>query len=188
MARDVNGAAAPGPSAKTEHVHRPGHLVDLIAGWIPVLEGVQAKLLRGAKVADVGCGAGASTIVLAEAFPHSRFFGFDRDAHSIERARVLAEQAGVADRLYFEVAEATDYPGSGYELVAHFDCLHEVDDSIATARYVRKTVAPDGTWMIVEPFADEREARLRSVVTEGGFTRFRRATHTRFDLVLEARP
>jgi 2-polyprenyl-3-methyl-5-hydroxy-6-metoxy-1,4-benzoquinol methylase len=186
MARDVNHAAAPGRSAET--VHRARYLVNLIAGWIPALEGVQAKLLRGAKVADVGCRSGASTIVMAEAFPLSRFFGFDRDPHSIEMARDLAEQAGVADRLYFEVAEAADYPGSGYELVAHFDFLHEVDDSTATARYVRKTVAPDGTWMIVEPFASQRETHLRSVVTEGGFTRFRRATHTRFDLVLEARP
>jgi 2-polyprenyl-3-methyl-5-hydroxy-6-metoxy-1,4-benzoquinol methylase len=188
MARDVNSALALGRGEETERFHRPGYLVNLIGGWIPALDGVQAKLLRGAKVADVGCRAGASTIVLAEAFPLSRLFGFDPDAHSIEMARDLAEQAGVADRIHFEVAAATDYPGSGYELVAHFDCLHDVDDSTATARYVRKTVAPDGTWMIVEPFASELETHLRSVVTEGGFTRFRRATHTRFDLVLEARP
>lgn len=172
----------------TERFHRSGYLANLLVGWIPALDGVQGKLVRGAKVAAVGCGAGASTITLAEAFPLSRFFGFDVNAHFIETARERAQQAGVADRICFEVAGTADYPGTGYELVAHCDCLDDLSDSTATARYVRKTVAPDGTWMIVAPFASERETRLRFVVTGGGFTRFRRATQTRFDLVLEARP
>jgi 2-polyprenyl-3-methyl-5-hydroxy-6-metoxy-1,4-benzoquinol methylase len=209
----------------TERFLRPGYLANLTSRWLPALDGVEAKLDAGARVADVGCGAGASTVIMARAYPRSRFHGFDAHAHSIELARRRAADAGVADRVQFEVARATDYPGTGYDLVAHFDCLHDMGDPNAAARYARKTIAPDGTWMIVEPFASDRveenhnplgrafyaastmlcvpnslagegvalgaqagEARLRAVVTEGGFTRFRRASETPFNLVLEARP
>ena len=194
--------------------------------WIPALEGVEEKLRRGAHVADVGCGHGVSTMLMAEAFPASRFTGFDYHAPSIERARALASETGLGGRCTFEVAAAKTYPGTGYDFVAFFDCLHDMGDPVGAARHVRETLALDGTWMIVEPFAHDRlednlnplgrvfygastyvctpaslaqevglalgaqagEARLRDVVTEAGFTRFRRATETPFNLILEARP
>jgi SAM-dependent methyltransferase len=209
----------------TERFFRPGYEAHLVPEWIPALDGVQAKLERGVRVADVGCGHGASTIVLAKAFPNSRFFGFDYHAPSIERARKSAEEAGVADRTQFEVAAAKEFPGKDYDLVAFFDCLHDMGDPVGAARHVRDTLSLDGTWLIVEPFAHDRiednlnpvgriyyaastmvctpaslsqevalglgaqagEARLRDVVTVGGLTRFRRATETPFNLVLEAR-
>ena len=210
----------------TERFFRSGYIANLVSSWIPALDGVEDKLRRGARVADVGCGVGASTILMAQAFPSSRFWGFDYHAGSIELARKRAEAAGVADRVTFEVAKATDYPGRDYDLVAHFDCLHDMEDPAGAARRVRETIAKDGTWMIVEPFASDRpeenhnpvgrvyysastmlcvphslsqggpalgaqagEARLRNVAVEGGgFTRFRRATQTPFNLVLEAKP
>jgi SAM-dependent methyltransferase len=140
----------------TERFFRSGYIGNLVSAWIPALEGVQAKLERGAKVADVGCGLGASTIIMARAFPKSKFVGFDSHVASIETARKRAKDAGVADRVSFEVAGATTYPGTGYDLVAHFDCLHDMEDPVSAAKHVRQTLASDGTWMIVEPFAGDR--------------------------------
>ena len=212
--------------AGTERFFRPGYAANLISSWIPALDGVQAKLERGARVADVGCGHGASTILMAGAFPNSEFIGFDYHDASIEHARQAAVDAGLDDRVRFEVASAKEYPGGPYDLVAMFDCLHDMGDPVGAATHVLDTLGPDGTWLIVEPYADDRlqdnlgpvgrvfygastlictpasrdqevglalgaqagEARLREVVTAGGFTRFRRATETPFNLVLEARP
>jgi 2-polyprenyl-3-methyl-5-hydroxy-6-metoxy-1,4-benzoquinol methylase len=210
----------------TERFFRPGYAANLTQAWIPALEGVEAKLARGATVADVGCGHGASTIIMARAYPRSRFVGFDYHAGSIETARRRAREAGLAGRVRFEVATAQDFPGTGYDLVACFDCLHDLADPAGAARHVRAALAEDGTWLLVEPFAKDRleenlnpvgrvfygastvfcvpcslaghgpalgaqagEARLREIVVEGGgFSRFRRATETPFNLVLEARP
>jgi 2-polyprenyl-3-methyl-5-hydroxy-6-metoxy-1,4-benzoquinol methylase len=208
----------------TERFFRPNYVGNLVSSWIPALDGVEATLNAGAKVADVGCGFGASTILMAKAYPHSTFIGFDYHKPSIQAARKRAKEAGVAN-VTFQPAKSTDYPGKGYGLVTHFDCLHDMGDPVGAARHVRKTLAPDGTWMIIEPFANDKvednlnpigrvfyaastmicvpaslaymgpalgaqagEARLREVVTKGGFTRFRRATQTPFNLVLEARP
>jgi SAM-dependent methyltransferase len=210
----------------TERFFRPGYAANLISSWIPALDGVQAKLESGGRVADVGCGHGASTILMAEAFPRSEFVGFDYHEASIAQARRAAAAAGLDGRVSFEVAAAKEYPGDGYDLVAMFDCLHDMGDPVGAAAHVLGTLAADGTWMIVEPFAGDRlqdnlnsvgrvfygastlvctpasrdqevglalgaqagEGRLREVVTAGGFTRFRRATETPFNLVLEARP
>ena len=209
-----------------ERFFRPGYNANLVDSWLPALDGVVAKLQRGARVADVGCGHGASTVLMARAFPNSTFVGSDYHAQSIQTARLRAEQAGVGDRVRFEVEPAAAYTGEGYDLVAMFDCLHDMGDPVGAARHVRDTLAPDGTWMIVEPAAGDRvednlnpigrayygfstllctpaslsqdvglalgaqagEARLRETVTAGGFTRFRRAAETPFNLVLEARP
>ena len=209
-----------------ERFFRPGYNANLVASWLPALDGVVRRLRQGGRVADVGCGHGASTIVMARAFPESAFVGSDYHAESIETARRRAEEAGVADRVRFEVEPAATYGGEGYDLVTMFDCLHDMGDPVGAARHVRETLAPDGTWMIVEPAAGDRvednlnpigrtyygfstllctpaslsqdvglalgaqagEARLRDVVTAGGFTRFRRAAETPFNLVLEARP
>jgi SAM-dependent methyltransferase len=210
----------------TERFFRAGYVANLTTAWIPALDGVEQKLEAGATVADVGCGIGASTILMATKYPRSRFFGFDYHPRSIELARERARAAGVEDRVTFDVALSTDYPGTDYDLVAHFDCLHDMEDPSGAARQVKRSLAPDGTWMIVEPFAGDRpeqnhnpigrvfysastmlcvphslahggpalgaqagEARIRDVVVrEGGFTRFRRATETPFNLVYEARP
>ena len=209
-----------------ERFFRPGYNANLVDSWLPALDGVVAKLQRGARVADVGCGHGASTVLMARAFPNSIFVGSDYHAQSIQTARLRAEQAGVGDRVRFEVEPAAAYTGEGYDLVAMFDCLHDMGDPVGAARHVRDTLAPDGAWMIVEPAAGDRvednlnpigrayygfstllctpaslsqdvglalgaqagEARLRETVTAGGFTRFRRAAETPFNLVLEARP
>ena len=140
----------------TERFFRPGYRAHLVSEWIPALDGVQAKLEQGAKVADVGCGHGASTVIMAEAFPNSQFVGFDYHEASIERAAEAAQEAGVGDRISFEVAAAKDYPGSGYDLVCVFDCLHDMGDPVGAAAHVRQTLDGDGTWMIVEPFANDR--------------------------------
>jgi SAM-dependent methyltransferase len=140
----------------TERFFRPGYRGHLVSEWIPALEGVQDKLERGAKVADIGCGHGASTIIMAEAFPNSQFFGFDYHEASIERARRAAEEAGVGDRITFAVASAKDYPGSGYDLVCVFDCLHDMGDPVGASAHILSTLDADGTWMIVEPFANDR--------------------------------
>jgi SAM-dependent methyltransferase len=140
----------------TERFFRPGYRGHLVGEWLPALTGVQEKLELGATVADVGCGHGASTIIMAEAFPNSRFHGFDYHPESIARAREAAEDAGLADRITFEVASAKDYPGSGYDLVCVFDCLHDMGDPVGAAAHVRETLSPTGTWMIVEPFANDR--------------------------------
>ncbi len=139
----------------TERFFRTSYNHHLMQEWLPALEGVTAKLKHGALVADIGCGHGASTILMAQAFPQSRFHGFDYHLPSIERARASASAAGVADRCSFEVAAAKEYPGRGYDLVAFFDCLHDMGDPVGAARHVRKTLAPDGTWMLVEPFAGD---------------------------------
>ncbi len=149
-----------------EHVHdvhegcerffRPGYNAHLIPEWLPSLDGVVEKLERGARVADVGCGHGASTILMAQSFPNSKFVGSDYHAGSIETARSRAEEAGVADRVSFEIAPAASYGGEGYDLVTVFDCLHDMGDPVGAARHVRSTLASDGTWMIVEPNAGDR--------------------------------
>ncbi|MBE1205955.1 class I SAM-dependent methyltransferase [Aminobacter carboxidus] len=209
----------------TERFFRPGYNANLIDSWLPALDGVVAKLERGAEVADVGCGHGASTVLMARAFPNSRFTGFDYHEPSIERARKAAAEAGVSANTRFEVAAAKTYPGT-YDLVAFFDCLHDMGDPAGAAKHVHTSLKPDGTWMIVEPFAHDHlsanlnpvgrvyyaastfvctpaslsqevglglgaqagEAKLRKVVTSGGFKRFHRATETPFNMVLEARP
>jgi SAM-dependent methyltransferase len=140
----------------TERFFRPGYRGHLVSEWIPALDGVQEKLELGARVADIGCGHGASTIILAEAFPNSTFVGFDYHDASVARAREAAQEAGVADRVSFEVASAKDYPGSDYDLVCVFDCLHDMGDPVGAAAHVRETLAPGGTWLIVEPFANDR--------------------------------
>ena len=210
----------------TERFFRPNYAANLVSSWIPALNGVEAKLKAGAKVADVGCGHGASTLLMAKSYPKSQFVGFDYHAPSVEHAWKAAEKAGVQDRVGFQVAWAKEFPGKGYDLVAFFDCLHDMGDPAGAAAHVRQTLAPNGTWMIVEPFAHDRveqnlnpvgrvfyaastmictpasraqevglalgaqagEARLRDVVTRGGFKSFRRAAETPFNLVFEARP
>jgi SAM-dependent methyltransferase len=210
----------------TERFFRPGYAANLVSSWIPALDGVLEKLESGVRVADVGCGHGASTILMAQAFPRSEFVGFDYHHASIAHARAAASRDGVDGNVRFETASAKEYPGDGYDLVCMFDCLHDMGDPVGAAGHVLRSLAPDGTWLIVEPFAGDRlednlnpvgrvyygastlvctpasrdqevglalgaqagEARLREVVTAGGFTRFRRATETPFNLVLEARP
>jgi SAM-dependent methyltransferase len=209
-----------------ERFFRPGYNANLISAWLPALDGVVDKLERGAVVADVGCGHGSSTILMAQHFPNSVFAGSDYHAGSIETARRRAQEAGVADRVRFEIAPATAYDGTEYDLVTMFDCLHDMGDPAGAARHVRGTLKPDGTWMIVEPMAADRvegnlnpvgrafysfstllctpaslsqevglalgaqagEARITDVVGTAGFTRFRRAAETPFNLVFEARP
>jgi SAM-dependent methyltransferase len=209
-----------------ERFFRPGYAANLTSKWIPALDGVEVRLRKGVLVADVGCGHGASTILMAQAYPQSLFTGFDYHEGSIAAARAAAAKAGLGDRVRFEVAPAKAYPGTGYALVCFFDCLHDMGDPAGAAAHVRGSLTPDGTWMVVEPFAHDTlernlnpvgriyygastllrtpcsrsqevgrclgaqagEARLRAVVREGGFTRFRRAAETPFNLVFEARP
>lgn len=210
----------------TEMFFRPGYAANLTASWIPALQGVEEKLKTGARVADVGCGLGASTILMAQAYPNSTFVGFDYHDRSIEMARQRAAESGVGERVHFEVARAKEYPGDGYDLVTFFDCLHDMGDPIGAAAHVKESLTADGTWMIVEPFANDDvkdnlnpigrafysastlictpaslsqevglalgaqagEARMREVATKGGFSHFRRATETPFNLVYEAKP
>ncbi len=209
----------------TERFFRPGYNTNLKTSWIPALDGVEAKLMEGATVADVGCGHGASTILMAKAYPKSRFYAFDYHGPSIEKAREEANKAGVGDRITFERASAKDFPAKGYDLVAMFDCLHDMGDPVGAGRHVRETLGKDGTWMIVEPFAHDSlkdnlnpvgrifygastmictpasqsqevglclgaqagEMRLRKVALDAGFSHFRRATETPFNMVFEAR-
>jgi SAM-dependent methyltransferase len=148
----------------TERFFRPGYMRHLLTEWIPSLGGVQEKLEAGATVADVGCGHGASTILMAQAFPKSHFFGFDYHAPSIEHARKAAEEAGVGGRTTFAVASAKEYPGKDYSLVAFFDCLHDMGDPAGASKHVHSTLAKDGVWMVVEPFAgDQVEDNLNPV-------------------------
>src|SRR4051794_22831065 len=139
----------------TERFFRPGYNANLVTSWIPALDGIEARLKAGAKVADVGCGHGASTIVMAKAYPNSEFFGFDYHKPSIERAKVLAQEAGVGDRITFAQASAKDFPAKDYDLVAFFDCLHDMGDPVGAGKHVKETLAKDGAWMIVEPFAHD---------------------------------
>jgi len=210
----------------TERFFRPGYAANLISAWIPALQGVGDKLKSGARVADVGCGLGSSTILMAKSYPKSEFVGFDYHDKSIETAKQRAKDAGVADRIRFEVAKAKEYPGKDYDFVTFFDCLHDMGDPAGASTHVRSSLKKEGTWMIVEPNAGDKleenlhpigrafygastllctpaslsqevglalgaqagEKRLREVVTSGGFTRFRRATQTPFNLIFEARP
>ncbi len=209
-----------------ERFFRTMYNAHLVAEWLPALDGVVAKLGRGARVADVGCGHGASTVIMAEAFPASTFVGFDYHEASIAVARERARAAGVDDRVSFEVAPATGFPGTGFDLVTTFDALHDMGDPVGAARHVREALAPDGTWMVVEPMAGDTvgdnlnpvgrayygfstllctpsslaqdvglalgtqagPARIRDVVTTGGFTRFASVAQTPFNRVLEVRP
>src|SRR5687767_8340577 len=210
----------------TEQFFRPGYRAHLIEEWIPALEETEGKLRAGAKVADIGCGHGISTVLMAQAYPESTMHGVDYHDASIERAKQIAEAEGVAGNTEFAEASAKDYPGEDYDLVCFFDCLHDMGDPVGAMKHVRDTIADDGTVMLVEPFAGDAlednlnpvgrifyaastvictpssldqevglglgaqagEARLREVAEEAGFTRFRRATETPFNLVLEARP
>jgi len=209
----------------TAKFFRPGYAAHLAQEWIPALEGVREKLEAGAVVADVGCGYGASTLILARAFPKSTFIGFDLHLTSIEHARKHAAEEGLTN-VTFEVAAAKDFPGCDYDLVTTFDALHDMGDPVGAAVAVRERLHRDGTWLVVEPFAGDRleenlnpigrvyygfstmictpasrsqevglalgaqagEARLREVMTEAGFKRFRRATETPINLILEVRP
>ena len=209
----------------TARFFRSGYKHHLVQEWLPALDGVVEKLERGARVADVGCGHGISTRLMAEAFPKSRFVGFDYHPGSIEAARRATKDGGLADRVRFDVHSANTYPAGDYDLVCFFDCLHDMGDPVGAMKHVRETMAADGTCMLVEPFAHDRlednlnpvgrifyaastvictpasldqevgmalgaqagEARLRDVANKGGFTRFRRATETPFNLILEAR-
>jgi 2-polyprenyl-3-methyl-5-hydroxy-6-metoxy-1,4-benzoquinol methylase len=140
----------------TARFFRPGYVAHIVRDWLPALDGVVAKLEQGAKVADVGCGHGISTVLMAQAFPNAQFVGFDFHQGSIEAGRRHAQEHGLADRLRFEVAAAKEYPGQDYDLVTFFDCLHDMGDPVGAARHVRQSLKPDGTWMIVEPMAGDR--------------------------------
>jgi len=140
----------------TERFFRPGYAANLIAAWIPSLEGVDEKLKSGGRVADVGCGLGASTILMAKSYPKSEFVGYDYHDKSIESARQRAKDAGVNDRIRFEVAKAKDYPGKDYDFVTFFDCLHDMGDPAGASAHVRGSLKKDGTWMIVEPNAGDK--------------------------------
>jgi SAM-dependent methyltransferase len=208
-----------------EKFFRPGYRANLTTQWLPALDGMVARLQAGAKVADVGCGHGASTIVMAEAYPNSRFYGFDFHGPSIETARKRAVEAGVAGRATFETATAKGYSERGFDLVCFFDCLHDMGDPVGAARHAHQALKDDGTVLLVEPFAggtlaenstpvgrmfyaassmictpnslsqevglglgaQAGEPRLQEVFKEAGFTRFRRAAETPFNLILEAR-
>ncbi len=140
----------------TERFFRPNYRAHLVKEWIPALDGVEAKLQAGAKVADVGCGLGTSTVLMAQAYPKSSFAGFDYHQRSIELARDAAAKAGVGDRVKFEIAKAKDYPGKDYDFIAFFDCLHDMGDPEGAARHVLQSMKRDGTWMLVEPFANDK--------------------------------
>ena len=210
----------------TARFFRAGYKANLIDHWLPALDGMIEKLQRGAKVADVGCGHGWSTVIMAQAFPNSQFIGYDFHPSSIEHAQAHARDEGVSANARFEVATAKDYPGKDFDLVTFFDCLHDMGDPVGAAAHVRQSLKKDGTWMVIEPMAGDRlednlnpigrlfyggstlvcvptslaqevgaalggqagEARLREVITDGGFGRVRRATETPFNMVLEARP
>lgn len=206
-----------------ERFFRPGYKAHLVGEWLPALEGVVAKLERGARIADVGCGHGASTLIMATAFPNSEFVGIDFHPASIAQASAHAKDV---PNLRFETARAQDYAGSGYDLVTFFDALHDMGDPVGAAAHVRRTLKPDGTMMLVEPMAGDSlsdnlnpvgrifyafsasvcvpcslnqevgaalgaqagQQRLAEVAREAGFSHFRRAAETPFNMVLEARP
>jgi SAM-dependent methyltransferase len=209
----------------TERFFRPGYRANLVSNWLPAMEGVVPRLEEGAKVADIGCGHGASTIILAQAFPKSTFLGFDFHEPSIQEARRRAADAGVDKRASFAKASAKEFPGQDFDLVCFFDCLHDMGDPVGAARHAHQALKPGGTVLLVEPFANDSleqnlnpvgrlfyaastcvctpnslsqevglglgaqagEKRLRHVFMEAGFSQFRRATETPFNLVLEAR-
>lgn len=140
----------------TERFFRPGYVANLVSSWIPALDGVEVKLRDGAKVADVGCGHGASTLLLGESYPRSQIIGFDYHLPSIEQARKRATDAGLGNRASFEVAAAADFPGTDYDLVAIFDALHDMPDPLGAARHIREALKPDGTFLLVEPYANDK--------------------------------
>jgi SAM-dependent methyltransferase len=204
--------------------YRNAYRGSLVSEWLPALDGVVDKLRAGAVVADVGCGYGHSTVLMAQSFPASRFRGFDTHPESVAEARRIAKEADI-DGANFSTARADEYPGTGYDLICFFDCLHDMGDPVAAAKHAAKAIARDGTVMLVEPFANDRvednispvarlyyaasttlccahaiseggrmvlgaqagEARLEDVFSKAGFTRFRRAAETPFNLILEAR-
>jgi 2-polyprenyl-3-methyl-5-hydroxy-6-metoxy-1,4-benzoquinol methylase len=206
--------------------YRPGYVAELVPNWIPALDGVDAKLTAGARVADVGCGLGSSSLLIAEAYPRTTVVGSDYHAESIELARKKAADAGLADRLTFEVTTAQTFTGTGYDLVTTFDALHDMGDPVSAARQIREALDDDGTWLLVEPNAPDDvastlnpvgrlyyngstflcvpnalsqsggyslgaqagEAAIRQVVTEAGFSRFRRVAESPFNLVFEVKP
>ena len=208
-----------------EQFFRPGYQANLTTTWLPALEGVVDKLRRGAKVADVGCGHGASTIVMARAYPASRFVGIDFHRPSVEVATRRASDAGLGGRVTFSTGTAQSYTERDFDLICFFDCLHDMGDPVGAARHARQALKDDGTVLLVEPFAGDTladnstpvgrlyyaastmvctpnslsqevglalgaqagEVRLAQVFKEAGFRRFRRATETPFNLVLEAR-
>ena len=139
-----------------ERFYKPNYVANLLSSWLPALDGVEKKLQEGARVADVGCGYGVSTILMAQAFPNSRFYGFDYHELSIQWARTRAAEAGVAVRVSFEACSAKDMPQNSYDLITMFDCLHDMGDPVGVAQHMRKNIKHDGTWMIVEPFAGDR--------------------------------
>ncbi len=205
--------------------YRNAYKASLVSEWLPALEGVGERLKAGALVADIGCGHGHSTVLMAKAFPASLFRGFDAHRQSVDEACEVAAEAGVSERVTFAEAAADSYPGSGYDLICFFDCLHDMGDPVAAATYAAKAIAPNGAVMLVEPFANDRvednispvarmyyaastticcahaisdggrmvlgaqagESRLAGVFRKAGFTRFRRAMETPFNLILEAR-
>ncbi|CAM3280630.1 SAM-dependent methyltransferase [Pseudomonas floridensis] len=209
----------------TERFFRPGYRTYLVSQWLPALQGVVDKLNAGARVADIGCGHGASTLVMAQAFPASNFTGFDYHAPSIATAKQRAEASGVGARVSFAEGTAKDFPGDGYDLICYFDCLHDMGDPVGAAQHALESLDDDGTVLLVEPYANDSldenmtsvgrlfyaastfictpnslsqevglglgaqagEARLRKVFEEAGFSHFRRATETPFNLILEAR-
>jgi len=210
----------------TERLFKPGYVTNLVSQWIPALDGVDDKLRQGGSIADLGCGHGASTILLAQEYPNCTIAGFDYHQASIDIARKRAAEAGVADRVRFEVASAQDFPGEGYDLVCIFDALHDMGDPLAAARHIRGALDADGSWLLVEPMAGEclednvnpvgrifyaastfictpaaqaqeggyalgsqvPEATLAELMSDAGFTRFRRATETPFNRVFDVRP
>jgi SAM-dependent methyltransferase len=210
----------------TARFFRPGYHNNLVSNWLPALDGVIEKLQRGARVADVGCGHGWSTVLMAKAFPNSQFIGYDFHPSSIGHAVAHAQEHGVTANTRFQVATAKNYPEKDFDLVTFFDCLHDMGDPAGASAHVRQSLKPDGAWMIVEPMAGDRlednlnpvgriyyaastvgcvatslaqevgaalgaqagEARLREVITAGGFRAVRRAAETPFNMILEARP
>ncbi len=148
----------------TERFFRPGYVMNLVSSWIPALDGVEDKLRAGARVADVGCGHGASTLLLAESYPASQITGFDNHGPSIQQAAKRAAESGLAAQASFEVAAAADFPGTGYDLIAIFDALHDMPDPLGAATHIRNALKPDGTFLLVEPMAgDTLEDNLNPV-------------------------
>jgi 2-polyprenyl-3-methyl-5-hydroxy-6-metoxy-1,4-benzoquinol methylase len=210
----------------TARFFRPGYHNNLVSRWLPALDTVVDKLEKGAKIADIGCGHGWSTVLMAKAFPKSQFIGYDYHPSSIGQAQAHAREHGVTANTKFEVGTAKRYPERDFDLVAFFDCLHDMGDPAGAAAHVRQSLKPDGTWMIVEPIAGDRlednlnpvgrlyyaastmicvptslsqevgaalgaqagEAKLREVITAGGFRNVRRAAETPFNMIFEARP
>jgi len=209
-----------------ERFFRPGYAANLVASWLPALDGVEARLRSGARVADIGCGHGASTALMARAYPNSSFTGSDYHEESIIQARKRIAEASLGDQVTFDVASAQTFTGGPYDLVTSFDCLHDMGDPVGAARHIRQMLAPDGTWMVVEPYAGNSvtdnlnpvgrvyysfstflcvpnalsqdggyslgaqagEESIRRLAADAGYTRFRRAAETPFNIVYEARP